>query len=302
VYAYVNIMNPIKDDLNTRFNMALQSPSDRDFYENLYHYFEFIHKVPELKKIFDKSEREYSIQFGEIWKERRQYSEKELDEKSGYVSKLERFNLFSIGCTIYVRIYIPIDDYRKTNEPDSQQDIVAILLLRGVNYATSLKRWSKKHILMYNRWFDGQRGFYEGEFRRFHLALLDELATTRTKIKKSIKEEKPISKKEVPANKIKIYLDDNKGIYQVDKPDLSYPLKKISKRYKLIQCLISKDSISIYELSETIHQTKELTMKEISSINKLFRQKLSIPHDLIVHIATGGYSLNKYTFDIEISS
>lgn len=91
------------DGLDTRYNTVLYSKSDRDFYMSLYHYYDYIYKTPELKTILDQSEQEYAVKFyDEIWKEKRKYTEEELDDRSAQVSKLERFNLYAVGCTILV--------------------------------------------------------------------------------------------------------------------------------------------------------------------------------------------------------
>lgn len=216
-------MKDLVDGLNIRYNTALESVSDRDFYMGLYHYFDFIQKTPQLKDIFDSSEREYQTKFhDEIWKEKRKYSEEELDVRSSQVSKLERFNLYSVGCTIFVRIYSPIDDYKNTPELDPDQDPVALILTRGVDYVVALGKWSKDIIRVYNKWFDGKRNYYETEFRRFHIMLLDELAKPKVeiKIKPEIKFNKENSILSIGDKEVNLKLKN-------DKPNSHYVLEYI---------------------------------------------------------------------------
>lgn len=169
-------MADITDGLNIRFKTALESKTEREFYMSLFHYFDYIYKTPKLKKIFDNSEEKYHSAFSEIWKERRKdYTQKELDEKSAQVYKLERFNLYAVGCYIEGRIYWPIDDYKNNNEPDEKQDLKAVILVKGSDYATKLKCWDKESIRIYKRWYEGNRNEYEVELRRFHIMFLDEL-------------------------------------------------------------------------------------------------------------------------------
>lgn len=174
----------IADNLNTRFNIVVQSTSELEFYQNLYHYFDFIHKTPQLLAIFEASEEEYTKNHSNLWK--KFTTDEEIDEAAAQTTKLERFNLFAVGSAIYVRIYWPIDDYRKTNESDKNQDVVAVILMRGSEYAISLKKWSKDTIKTYTRWFDGKRDYYEKHFRLFHTMFLDELSKPKSDIKLKI--------------------------------------------------------------------------------------------------------------------
>lgn len=174
-------MKELIDGLNNRLEIALKSKTEREFYQSLYHYYDFVYKTPALRKILDKSEKEYSHEFGNIWDDKdKKYTEEELVIKRAEVYKLERFNLFALGCGILMRIYLPIDDYRNTNAPDNKQDPVAVILMKGVDYAIKLKKWEKDELKSYNRWFEGERNMYEAELRQFHLMFLEELS----KIKK----------------------------------------------------------------------------------------------------------------------
>jgi hypothetical protein len=166
-------------NLNIRFDTVLQSKDDRIFYLNLYHYFDHVVKTPELNAILEQSERDYRAKHVDLWKSRPK-SEEEADEASDQTMKLERFHLFCVGAFILGRIYEPIEDYKTTSESDRDQDPVAVILLRGVDYALSLKKWNIKNLGVYNRWFEGKRDSYESDLRRFHIMLLDELEKPKT--------------------------------------------------------------------------------------------------------------------------
>lgn len=201
-------MSNTTDGLNIRFDVALRSISEREFYQSLYYYFDFIHKAPELKAIFEQSEREYSKKHFELWR-KRPMTDEEADEASAQTTKLERFNLFAVGSLSYVRIYLPIDDYRNTDEPDSEQDPVAVMLMRGVDYAASLGRWSKAALNRDNTWFKDKRSLYETNLRRFHIMLLDELMKPR----------------EVVITKPKLDFDAEASILKIDDKRVEITLK-----------------------------------------------------------------------------
>lgn len=167
-------MDSIITGLNKRYDIVTQSTSDKEFYLNLHQYEDFIEKNETLKAVIDTSQREYAKAMYSIWGEYRQYTQEELDEKSSQVSKLERFNLYALRAGCYVRVYLPIEDYKTTSELDDRQDPAVVILMRGFDYALKLKRWDKEELKQYQKWFEG-RGVYEPELRRFHLTLLDEL-------------------------------------------------------------------------------------------------------------------------------
>lgn len=52
-------MNSLTDSLKTRYEAVFASTSDREFYQNVHHYFDLILKTPSLSKIFEDSENDY---------------------------------------------------------------------------------------------------------------------------------------------------------------------------------------------------------------------------------------------------
>lgn len=199
-------MSDIIEGLNAGFNIAIQSTSERELYQNLHPYFDYVLKTPELKAIWDESEREYTKQHWELWKDRPKTDE-EADEADARTMKLERFNLYAIGTLIYCRIYFPIEDYKTTDEPDEEQDPVAVILMRGPEYVEYLQkkkietriRWGDWATNRYKHWFKDKRSMYESSLRRFHVMMLDALA--RQKMKVPIK---PIIKFDATASTLKI--------------------------------------------------------------------------------------------------
>ena len=211
-------MKDLTDGLNTRFNIALQSTSEKEFYQSLYHYFDYIHKTPELKSIYAESEDKYRNEHIKIW-EKRPMIDEEADEAERQTMKLERFNLFALGCSIDVLIHTPIDDYRNTPESDGKQDPIAVMLMKGLKYTIGLKKWRTENLKVYARWFDGKRNQYEVELRRFHLMFLEELAKPRnTKIEVSFDRENSVLN--IGDKKIKLKLKN-------DKPNAHYVLEYI---------------------------------------------------------------------------
>jgi hypothetical protein len=101
--------------------------------------------------------------------------------------------------------------------------------------------------------------------------------------------------------KIKIIIDDKKGIFKADNDKLTYPIERKSKRMTIIKHLLTKDTISLHELMTITGQTDTVVMKSITEINQLFREKLKVAYDLILKNPTGGYSLNKTDFDIRVN-
>jgi hypothetical protein len=167
-------MDTLITGLNKRYDIVIQSTSDKEFYLNIHQYFDYIYKNEVLKAFIDNSQKTYAKAMYEIWGDYRPYTQEELDTNSAKVCKLEHFNLYAMQAGIYVRVYLPIEDYKTTTDTDDKQDPVVVILMRGFDYALNLNVWSKGELKEYKKWFEG-RGRYEPELRRIHLILLDEL-------------------------------------------------------------------------------------------------------------------------------
>lgn len=275
-------MDSLINGLNTRFDIVSKSASEKEFHLNLHSYFDFIQKTEILRNIIDKSEQEHINSFREIWSEHREYTEEELDERSSQVSKLERFNLYAVGCTILVRIYYPIEYYKNTIELDQHQDPIALLLVRGFKYTLGLKRWSKERLTLYNKWFDGKRGMYEAELRRFHLMFLDELT-------------KPISLKIKP----EIIFDKDKSILKIDNKEINITLKndKPNAHYVLEFIFENNEDLNAKSYYTEIINSKfpkeKMDWRSIHrasiDINKKVSEQANISNFLIIKTGISGY-------------
>lgn len=95
-----------------------------------------------------------------------------------------------------------------------------------------------------------------------------------------------------------LVISNTKGIYQKDVPDNTYPIKRDTKRHRLVQLLLEKDIVGLNDFEKELQQDRILIQKEIREINTLFREKVQVPYDLIIHNDTGGFSLNKNAFVI----
>lgn len=65
----------LADGLNKRFDVVISSVTEKDFYLNCYYYFDYIYQHPELLKIYEDAQRNYSKKFGDIWGD---YNEKRI--------------------------------------------------------------------------------------------------------------------------------------------------------------------------------------------------------------------------------
>ena len=165
--------------LDLRLKTALESPTDRRFYQNVHSYLDLIMKDEKGRSIIKKAERDYSTNHSELWREKLNTDE-QFDEQSRQTLKIERFNLYAdkfVG--LYVRIYLPIKDYLSSDEPHGKSHPVALVALYGIkssivdNWCKYPKRSfpykeAKKQMVSYARWFDGKRDEYTNDLKQFH--------------------------------------------------------------------------------------------------------------------------------------
>ncbi|MBP6948711.1 MAG: hypothetical protein KBB50_01390 [Candidatus Pacebacteria bacterium] len=284
-------MDSIITDLNKRFDIALQESTDKEFYLNLYHYFDYIETTKEIKSIFDQSERDYYTKFREI-KLKNATGQTDTETAKGQLRKLELFNLYALGCGIYMRIYLAISEYRKTDEVDDLQDPVIVLLFYGIEYAKKLKRWENEYLKQYNNWFGGKRSMYEAELKQFHLLMLEELA----------KQKPVVTPPENTAVKVPLYLNLTTGdfIFHSTRETFS----PATQEFKVLSTLLySKDYVATHlELYKAIHPNTERISKtqrdQLSLIIRNIKRKLNIlpkteesNPDIFKSIPKIGYSL-----------
>jgi len=106
-----------------------------------------------------------------------------------------------------------------------------------------------------------------------------------------------------PSN-IQIFISKERGIYrETENEELKYPITV--RRYNLVYNLrsnkiFSKDLASLYNPKDP--PTKAYISKVIKEINKIFMKRLDLSDNLIIHIETGGYKLNRDKFNITFSN
>ena len=172
-------------------------------------------------------------------------------------------------------------------------DPVALLMLKGFDRTVKMGIWSKENLRIHNKWFDGERKFYENELRQFHVDFLSEVE------KLEVEDKKVEPQKEIKNPKIKIFIDDMQGIYrETENGILSYKIKASSKRFHTINFLFGKDRVKTSVLATATIQPEDLVRKEIKETNELFCENLKVANVLISKIGTGGYALNNKDFNI----
>lgn len=284
-------MDSIITGLNKRFDIALQESTDKEFYLNLYHYFDFVETTQELKSIFDQSERDYYTKFREI-KLKNATDQIDITTAKAQLRKLELFNLYALGCGIYMRIYLAISEYRKTEEEDDLQDPVIVLLFYGIEYAKKLKRWENEYLKQYNNWFGGKRSMYEAELKQFHLLMLEELA----------KQKPVVTPPENTSVKVPLYLNLTTGDFIFH--NIRETFSPATQEFKVLSTLLySKDYVATHlELYKAIHPNAERISKtqrdQLSLIIRNIKRKLNIlpkakeiNTDIFKSIPKVGYSL-----------
>ncbi len=299
-----------KEALETRYLAVCESSSDRLFYKNVHAYISYILKTPQLLEIIDQSVIEYGNKHKDIWSVRKDTDE-EIDDQADATEKLEFFSLYASSfVTPYVRIYLPIEDYKTSNEPDYLQDPVALLMLKGFKYLLSKgwdkkmiepsSRWSKKNLEIYNRWFDGKREFYQNDIKQFHFEFLNEIENLNLKNK----EVKPKSDKALKQKPIEfpLSLHERTGDFTYFKTTGNFTPK--SQEFKILNTLItSPDYLAEYLtlLRSILPNAETVSKPHKSSLHIIIRnikEKLGILPEsknsnpnIIVSVPKMGYRL-----------
>jgi len=216
------------DTLQIRYEAVLETESNVRFYQNIHKYIDIIMKNDELSSIINKSAEEYRVGHAQIWHPYTKV-ESEIKERSRQTYKLEMFNLYTADFTsIYVRIYIPIEDYIKSADPDSEQDPLALLMLFGIK-SHQVKFWTQNRrsmppsaamqsLKMYNKWYTKkERKQYEQDFKNFHVDFLTAAANTSAKNTDIL----PKSVSEIP-----LKLDPRTGDFHTSVLEIILTLKK----------------------------------------------------------------------------
>ncbi len=277
------------DSLKTRYNAVFLSDSDSLFYQNLHHYFDLIEKTPELQALWLESEKEYHAKHTAIWGREKCKTDEEAVEKHELTMRLERFNMFCHGCTIYMRVYLPIEDYKNSIEPGVEQDPIALLMIRGIDRISpnlakkNPFKWRRERLKVYNRWFVGQRGTYEQDLRQFHLALLAAIEDKQKATAAPV--EKPHTRK-LPIN-----FNYRTGDFTYQ--GVSDNLTPNGQEYKVLKALLeSEDNLASYfQLILAMHPTAQTDSKSARADLYKVILRLKSKMDIFQNVKGSGYRL-----------
>ncbi len=159
--------------LNTHFNSALRSKTEREFYQGLYVYYDFVTKTPELFEIFKKSETEHRWRHSVVAKMK-------PDRRRHAIEKFEQTSLYANAIEAYAHVYEPIFEYKNSDAPDIEKDPLAVILMHGLNYALELNKWPAKDLRTFSRLFSNRSKEYDLQFRQVQALFLEKLAGVKT--------------------------------------------------------------------------------------------------------------------------
>jgi len=269
--------------LDKRVTAIENSSNDIECFRHIHSYIDYLLSTPKLKNILDAEEADF-------------YKKVQFTKDN---IKLEDANFYqSYFVPPYVRIYLPIENYQNTHEPDSEQDPVALLLLYGFKhprtqswvkrYPFFTMRWQrKKQLKSYWLWFDGKRDEYVSEIKNLHLEIITALS----------KESKPLQPKiDIPVQLDLATGDFNYGNVTGSLNIKSQPFRVLSKLVvangntvpylELIQCL----KPSAQEVTKTDKQKLSIVIRNLKkSLGILDSKNPNI--DIIYNEKQVGYSL-----------
>ena len=279
-------MNLLIAELNhkyTEFLDAIKRHSLPKISRAVYEYFDIIQEQKTVQKILEDDRQEIATRKAIV----NSGTSSTHDSRNKIIERIDKNSLTYCHDLIYNRMYVPMKAYKESTDHTDEKILTGMSLL--------FQNESISDKLM-------------GTWTQFKLyCSLDDLVIWMerihaTLVKKLLEIEKPepVIAFDAPP-KIRIVIDERKGIFQAGKEQAAYGIEKNSKRMKHIKHLNSKDNCGITELEDITHQTTSVTIKAVTGINKLFRESLHLTDDLILSLKTGGYSLNKDIFDISIS-
>lgn len=275
-------MKDIINRLKTRHEAVLKSSSDSLFYQNIHAYIDFIIKTPILSAIMDKSEEKYHNKHSEIVRDPA-LTDQENNEKEQLINRLERFSLFAAHyCTLLVKIYNPIEDYKNSTESDDKQDPLALLMLKDIKNINT-KRWDRETLKIYNGHYEDKRKFYEDSLRQFHIDFLTEIEKVET-----IKEKPKIS---FDKENSLLHIDDKDAHIKLknDKPNDHYVLEYIFENEEgLKEKSFYSDIIKIKFEREKVDNMS--LYRSCNAINKKVSEQVGISNFLIIKSGKSGYT------------
>jgi len=286
------------DQKYQKFLNALDRKSFYDTFRSVYEYFDIIQSQIDLRKIIDAERQEIGD------KKQVVNSDEKLTakDKKETIKRIEDQS-YSFGYNkINERIYLPMKNYKESLTLSPKESLTG----RALAVKEKSKNTGEYLTDIFFSFVFGNIEPAKIFWTKFkYLCFTDNVAVYMEKLHSGL-----IKKKlELPViefkdgnadDRIKIVIDDNKGIYQEGKEEFTYMIERISKRMKLIKHLVSKDNCSLSELNRITKQDKVVTMKSIPEINELFKSKLDLSDDLILSVDTGGYSINKDVYAVTI--
>ena len=265
-------MSEYSDILKTRYEAVLQSDTDSRFYQNIHAYIDVIKTTPELSVIIDASERDYGTKFIDKNKPKLHDNDADYNEE---ISRLERFSLYaSHYCILEVRIYYPIEYYKNPpEEVGDRLDPATMLMLKGFDRTLKMGIWEKKELKTLNKWYDGERKYYENELKQFHADFLTELGKIQTKIL-------PIITKETPKISIPLDFDFRTGDFTFYKT--TGTIAPATQEYKILCSLLNSESylcayLPLYKsLVPTATEIRKPHKETISQVVRNLKERLNI--------------------------
>ena len=286
-------MDTLIPKLIKHYETVLQSSSDSLFYKNVHTYIDYIVKTPTLSAVINKSEEEYNREHRKIWGDKKT-TDYEIDYQSALTNRLESLSLFATHYSLlFGRIYQPIEEYfHPTPSLADKLDPVALLMLNGFKKTEKTGLWRHELLKTYNRWFDGERNYYEEELKQFHTDFLIELEKLET-----IKEETLLE-----PQKLKITFDTENSILKINDIGVKITLKndKTDGHY-VLEYLFEQgienpaDYVDILKVKFKGDKKNNMSMyRACNDINRKVSEQANISNFLDIHSGkTGWVQVNK---------
>lgn len=294
-------MDLVISQLDQKYRDFLNALDKKSFYgifRSIYEYFDIIHGQRNLQRMI-AGERQGVEDNKKIVNSDEKLTVK---EKTEAIRRIEDQS-YSFGYNkLNERVYLPMRNYKESPTLSPAESLTGRALAVKENSKNNAEYFTD--IFFSSVFGDFEPAKILWTRLKYHFSI-DDIAVYMEKlhaglVKKTL--ELPVIKfqEEKASDRIKIVIDDQKGIYQDGKEQMAYSIERISKRMKLIKHLVAKDICSLAELNRITRQDKVVTMKSIPEINELFKSKLDLNDDLILSIDTGGYSINKDVYAVTI--
>jgi hypothetical protein len=274
----------LKTELDRQFTLIWEMPFSFSFFVAIKEYVTLVRSHAILSDILDSNHAVWQKKYTKILAIE-SFTDKQRIEEIHKQGMLDAGYSFLKLLHVYHAINWLIE--RKDEDKDFQWHGTRHIFLRD------MQRVQDKNVSVMEKDYINEFWSYREDFRHYlqqvHNSLMTALLVTTENIPK-----------EAIATKTLITIDKQKGIYKGIDFMSAYQLEHGTKRETLILSLCKKDRVGIAEIQKETGQVPSMIIKEIKNINSIFRKKLLVADDLILSIPTGGYSLNKDRFDIEL--